>query len=189
LTESAVGLVPGWGGCKELVRRNLAREFMDRGGDAHQVLKNLHAQVAMAKVSNNARDAQAMGYLPQQASLVTRRSQLLPWAVRELQRSLDLGYAPPVVHQNTHAAGRDGLANLEMEVFMYREAGYISEHDALIATKLANVLCGGRLASPAWMDEQWFLDLEREANLSLAGETLSRDRIVHMLTQKKPLRN
>ncbi len=189
LTESAVGLVPGWGGCKELVRRSLTREFLDRGGDAHQVLKNLHAQVAMAKVSDNARDAQAMGYLPQQASLVTRRSQLLPWAVRELQRSLDLGYMPPAVLQNTYAAGRDGLANLEMEVFMYREAGYISEHDALIATKLANVLCGGRLASPAWMDEQWFLDLEREANLSLAGEPLSRDRIVHMLTQKKPLRN
>ena len=189
LTESAVGLVPGWGGCKELVRRSLGREFLDRGGDAHPVLKNLHAQVAMAKVSDNARDAQAMGYLPQQASFVTRRSQLLPWAVRELQRSLDLGYAPPAVHQNTYAAGRDGLANLEMEVFMYREAGYISEHDALIATKLAHVLCGGRLASPAWMDEQWFLDLEREANLSLAGEPLSRDRIVHMLTQKKPLRN
>lgn len=189
LTESAVGLVPGWGGCKELVRRSLAREFLDRGGDVHQVLKNLHAQVAMAKVSDNARDAQAMGYLPQQASLVTRRSQLLPWAVRELQRSLDLGYMPPAVHQNTYAAGRDGLANLEMEVFMYREAGYISEHDSLIATKLANVLCGGRLASPAWMDEQWFLDLEREANLSLAGEPLSRDRIVHMLTRKKPLRN
>ena len=189
LTESAVGLVPGWGGCKELVRRSLAREFLDRGGDAHQVLKDRHAQVAMAKISDNAQDAQAMGYLPQQASLVTRRSQLLPWAVRELQRSLDLGYVPPAVHQNTYAAGRDGLANLEMEVFMYREAGYISEHDALIATKLAHVLCGGRLASPAWMDEQWFLDLEREANLSLAGEILSRDRIVHMLTQKKPLRN
>ena len=189
LTESAVGLVPGWGGCKELVRRGLGREFLDRGGDAHRVLKNLHAQVAMAKVSDNAREARAMGYLPQQATLVARRSQLLPWAVRELQRSLDLGYAPPAVHENTFAAGRDGLANLEMEVFMYREAGYISEHDALIAAKLAHVLCGGRLASPAWMDEQWFLDLEREANLSLAGEQLSRDRIVHMLTQKKPLRN
>ena len=189
LTESAVGLVPGWGGCKELVRRSLGREFLDRSGDAHLVLKNLHAQVAMAKVSDNARDAQAMGYLPKQTPLVTRRSQLLPWAVRELQRSLDLGYAPPAVGPNTYAAGRDGLANLEMEVFMYREAGYISEHDALIATKLAHVLCGGRLASPAWMDEQWFLDLEREANLSLAGEPLSRDRIVHMLTQKKPLRN
>lgn len=189
LTESAVGLVPGWGGCKELVRRSLGREFLDRGGDAHRVLKNLHAQVAMAKVSDNAREARAMGYLPQQATLVARRSQLLPWAVRELQRSLDLGYAPPAVHENTFAAGRDGLANLEMEVFMYREAGYISEHDALIATKLAHVLCGGRLASSAWMDEQWFLDLEREANLSLAGEQLSRDRIVHMLTQKKPLRN
>lgn len=189
LTESAVGLVPGWGGCKELVRRGLKREFLDRGGDAHQVLQSLHAQVAMAKVSDSARDAQTMGYLPQQVPLVTRRSQLLPWAVRELQRSLDLGYVPPAVRQNTYAAGRDGLANLEMEVFMYREAGYISEHDSLIATKLANVLCGGRLASPAWMDEQWFLDLEREANLSLAGEPLSRDRIVHMLTQKKPLRN
>ena len=189
LTEPAVGLVPGWGGCKELVRRSLGREFLDRGGDAHRVLKNLHAQVAMAKISDNAREARAMGYLPQQATPVTRRSQLLPWAVRELQRSLDLGYVPPAVRQNTYAAGRDGLANLEMEVFMYREAGYISEHDALIATKLANVLCGGRLASPAWMDEQWFLDLEREANLSLVGEPLSRDRIVHMLTQKKPLRN
>ena len=189
LTESAVGLIPGWGGCKELVRRNLKREFLDRGGDVHRALKDLHAQVTMAKVSDNARDAQAMGYLPQQASLVIRRSQLLPWAVRELQRSLDLGYVPPAVHQNTHAAGRDGLANLEMEVFMYRQAGYISEHDALIATKLAHVLCGGRLASSAWMDEQWFLDLEREANLSLAGERLSRDRIEHMLTQKQPLRN
>ena len=189
LPEAAVGLIPGWGGCKELVRRGLDGEFITRGGDPFRFLQQVHTQVAMAKVSDNARDAKTMGYLPANTITVGRKSRLLPWAVQEVRRSLELGYVPPATRQNTYAVGRDGLANLKTSVYMMRQGGYISEHDALIASKLAYVLSGGSISSPTWMDEQWFLDLELETNLSLAGESKTRDRIAYMLTHKKPLRN
>ena len=99
------------------------------------------------------------------------------------------GYTPPTVKGNVYAAGRDVLASTRIEVYSMRAGGFISEHDAKIANKLAYVLCGGDLSSPTWMDEQYFLDLEREALVSLAGEAKTQERIWHMLQNGKPLRN
>ena len=81
------------------------------------------------------------------------------------------------------------LASTKIEVYSLQQAGYISEHDAKIANKLAYVLCGGDLSAPAWMDEQYFLDLEREALVSLAGEAKTQERVWYMLQNGKPLRN
>jgi 3-hydroxyacyl-CoA dehydrogenase len=99
------------------------------------------------------------------------------------------GYHPPVRGKNCYAAGRDGLAALRLAVYQMREGDYASEHDAKIANKLAYVLCGGELSSPQWVDEQYILDLEREAFLSLCGEPKTLERIWHMLQTGKPLRN
>ena len=78
---------------------------------------------------------------------------------------------------------------MQVGVFMFKESGFISEHDALIGNHLANILCGGPLSQPAWVDEQYFLDLECEAFLSLCGEAKTQERIWHMLKTGKPLRN
>ena len=114
---------------------------------------------------------------------------LLAEARAEVLRMADAGYRPPPVTGNIYAGGRDQLANLRIGVYMLRGAGRISAHDAVIADHLAYVLCGGELSQPAWMDEQYFLDLEREAFLTLAGCAKSQERIWHMLQNGKPLRN
>ena len=98
------------------------------------------------------------------------------------------GYRPPTPLK-LYAAGRDSLSGMQVGVFMFKESGFISEHDALIGNHLANILCGGPLSQPAWVDEQYFLDLECEAFLSLCGEAKTQERIWHMLKTGKPLRN
>jgi 3-hydroxyacyl-CoA dehydrogenase len=98
-------------------------------------------------------------------------------------------YRPPVRGKEIWAMGANGLAALEVMVWGAKEAGYASEHDALVAKKTAYVLCGGKLARPQWVDPQYILDLEREAFLSLLGEQKTMDRIWHMLNTGKPLRN
>jgi len=98
-------------------------------------------------------------------------------------------YRAPVTTGNVYAAGRDVLASVLIEIYSLQQGGYISKHDAAIAKKLGHILCGGDLSAPAWMDEQYFLDLEREAFLSLVGESKTQDRIWYMLQNGKPLRN
>ena len=115
------------------------------------------------------------------------RARLLGEA-KSLALALSETYAPgkpaPV-----YAAGRDAYAALLLGVAGYLEAGYASEHDALIARKLAYILTGGALAAPQWVDQQYLLNLEREAFLSLIMETKTQERIMHMLRTNKPLRN
>jgi 3-hydroxyacyl-CoA dehydrogenase len=99
------------------------------------------------------------------------------------------GHTPPVTTGNVYAAGRDLLSSMKIEIYSLKTGGFISEHDAKIANRLAYVLCGGDLSAPAWMDEQYFLDLEREALLQLASEKKTQERVWHMLQTGKPLRN
>ena len=99
------------------------------------------------------------------------------------------GYLPPVTTGNVYAAGRDVNASVRIETYSMVQGGFISEYDALIANKLGYILAGGDLSEGAWMDEQYFLDLEREAILSLLGEPKTQERIWHMLQNGKPLRN
>ncbi len=189
LVETAVGIIPGWGGCKEMVRRMLTPQFIQFQGDPIPVLNHLLQQIGLAKVSQHAAEARDFGYLAEDTSIVGRPSQMLYWAGQEICRLQELGYCAPSAAGTVFAAGTDGKADLAMANYMWRESGYMSEHDLLVASKLTHVLCGGDLDRATWMDEQYFLELEREAVLSLLGEPKTRARIEHMLKTGKPLRN
>jgi 3-hydroxyacyl-CoA dehydrogenase len=98
------------------------------------------------------------------------------------------GYHPPIP-EKIYAAGRDALGALRVAIHMMKEGKYITEYEAHMANKLANVMTGGELSHPTWVDEQYILDLEREAFMSLCGEEKTRQRMINMLQTGKPLRN
>lgn len=189
LVETGVGLIPGWGGCKEMVRRSVTAHPQGPPPNPLLALTALMKQIGRAQVSRHAAEARAMGYLHVDTPILARASQLLPWAEQEIHRLHDLGYCPPRATANVYAAGKDCKADLEMGNYLMQEGAYLSAHDRLLASTLTHVLCGGDLDMPAWMDEQYFLDLEREAVLGLLGEPKTRERIQHMLAEGKPLRN
>jgi 3-hydroxyacyl-CoA dehydrogenase len=99
-----------------------------------------------------------------------------------------MGYIPPVPGK-IYAVGNKGIAAVQMLLQGMRKAGYITDHDVTVAGHLGHVICGGALQTPGWVDEQYILDLEREAFVSLCGEPKTQDRIEHMLKTNKPLRN
>ena len=187
--EVGVGLIPAAGGCKELVRRLVNPHMQGQNANPATHLQQVFELIGLAKVSTSAEEARQMGFLGAHDRVVMNDDHLLAEAKDEVLRMADAGYRPPAVTGNIYAAGRDHLANLRIGVYMLREAGHISAHDAVIADHLAYVLCGGELSQPAWMDEQYFLDLEREAFRTLTGYSKSQERIWHMLKSGKPLRN
>ena len=187
--ETGVGLIPAAGGCKELVRRLVNPHMQGQNANPAPYLQEVFELIGFAKVSTSAEEARRMGFLGPRDRVVMNSDHLLAAAKGEVLRMADEGYSPPDVTGNVYAAGRDQLANLRVGVYMLRAAGRISAHDALIADHLAYVLCGGDLSQPAWMDEQYFLDLEREAFGALAGYAKTQARIRHMLKSGKPLRN
>ena len=187
--EVGVGLIPAAGGCKELVRRQVNPHMQAQNADPGPYLQQIFELIGFGKVSTSAEEARQMGFLGPLDRIVMNYDHLLAEARAEVLRMADAGYRPPPVTGNIYAGGRDQLANLRIGVYMLRGAGRISAHDAVIADHLAYVLCGGELSQPAWMDEQYFLDLEREAFLTLAGCVKSQERIWHMLQNGKPLRN
>ena len=187
--EVGVGLIPAAGGCKELVRRLVNPHMQGQNANPASHLQQVLELIGWAKVSTSAEEARQMGFLGPLDRVVMNDDHLLAEAKAEVLRMADAGYRPPAVTGNVYAAGRDHLANLRVGIHLMREAGYISAHDAVIADHLAYVLCGGELSQPAWMDEQYFLDLERGAFLTLAGYAKTHERIWHMLKNRKPLRN
>lgn len=189
LVEVGVGIIPGWGGTKEMVRRNVSPHMHATNVIPTPYLRQIFETLGFAKVSLSAVEARTMGFLGKHDHIVLNKEHLLAAAREEVQYLAETGYTPPVVKGNVYAAGRDVLASTKIEVYSLQQAGFISEYDATIANKLAYVLTGGDLSAPTWMDEQYFLDLEREAVLSLAGEEKTQARVWHMLQNGKPLRN
>jgi 3-hydroxyacyl-CoA dehydrogenase len=175
LVEVGVGLIPGAGGCKELVAR-----LKDP--------RKAFELIGYAKVSASAEDAKGLGLLDKAAAVSMNQDRLIADA-KGLALSLVRGYAPGAPRQDIQVAGDAGMALLKMGAWMARQGNYISDHDVLIADKLANVLCGGRLTGQQQVSEQYLLDLEREAFLSLCGHPKTQERIAHMLKTGKPLRN
>jgi 3-hydroxyacyl-CoA dehydrogenase len=129
-----------------------------------------------------------MGILSPNDRVVMNRDHLLAEARREVLHMAETGYQPPLPEQ-IYAAGRDALAAIRVGVFMMKEGGYITEYESYIAGKLASVMTGGELSQPTWVDEQYILDLEREAFLSLCGEEKTQQRMWNILQTGKPLRN
>ncbi len=188
LVEVGVGLIPAGGGCKELLRR-IVNPVMESSanGDALPHLQKVFEQIATAKVSTSAKEARDMGFLSADDKIVFNRSHLL-YEAKKTALELADGFVPRQPGK-IWASGRDAYAAMLLGIEGFRLSGYATDYDAFISKKLAYVLSGGALSEPQWVSEQFILDLEREAFLSLVAEQKTMDRISHMLQTNKPLRN
>ncbi len=189
LVEVGVGIIPSWGGCKEMVRRHVSPHMHATNVNPMPYLRRVFETIGFAKVSTSAEEARQLGFLADDDRIIMNREHQLAEAKREVLEMVEAGYRPPVTTGNVYAAGRDHYASVKIETYSMVQAGFISEHDAVIANQLGYVLAGGDLSEPAWMDEQYFLDLEMEAVLTLASTPKTQERVMHMLQSGKPLRN
>jgi 3-hydroxyacyl-CoA dehydrogenase len=188
LVEVGVGLIPAGGGSKEMVRRLVSPAMQNRGADPLPALQRIFETVGQARVSTSAEEGRKLGFLSPENRLVMNRAHLLAEAKEEALHLAQAGYRAPIPFK-VYAAGRDALSAMRVGLYMYRESAAVTEYDVVVGTHLARVLCGGDLTAPDWVDEQYFLDLECEAFLSLCGESRTQERIWHMLQTGKPLRN
>jgi 3-hydroxyacyl-CoA dehydrogenase len=190
LVEAGLGLVPGAGGCKELVRR-IVSPAMKRtpNADALLLVQNVLQTIGGAKVSTSAEEARTLGFLTEADRVVLNRDHLIAASKEEVLELAAHGYAPPSREKSCYAAGRDVRAGLRAGIYVIQQGGYISDYDAVISSRLASILCGGDLSSGQWVDEQYLLDCEREAFVALCREPKTIERIQHMLSTGKPLRN
>ncbi len=190
LPEVGVGLIPAAGGTKEMLIR--CTEHLPRTTDTDYFPGLQHAweTIGMAKVSTSAHEAAKLKYLRMcDATVVLNRDWLIGEAKAKVLQMTEQGYKPKPQRDDIPAVGESGLATFKMILYQMRTAGQISEHDHRIGSKLAFVLCGGDLTSLHFVSEQYILDLEREAFLSLCGEAKTMERIKHTLKTGKPLRN
>jgi 3-hydroxyacyl-CoA dehydrogenase len=188
LVEVGAGVIPAWGGTKEMLRRILNPAMLTKNAEALPFLQRIFEQVGLAKVATSAEEARQMGFLGPADRVVMHRDHLLAEAKREVLHLVETSYHPPAP-EKIYAAGRDALAAMRVGIYMMKEGGYITEYESHIANKLAYVMTGGELSSPAWVPEQYILDLEREAFLSLAGEAKSQERMWSILQTGKTVRN
>jgi 3-hydroxyacyl-CoA dehydrogenase len=188
LVETGVGIIPAGGGTKEMLRRVVSPPMRTQNADALPFLQRVLEQVGQAKVATSAAEARQFGFLGPADRVVMNRDHLLAEAKREVLHMAAGGYTPPAP-ESVYAAGRDALAAIRVAVHMFKLAGQISEFDEVVANKFGHVLTGGELSRPAWVSEQYILDLEREAFLSLCGEEKTQARMWSILQTGKPLRN
>ncbi|HEX6988715.1 MAG TPA: 3-hydroxyacyl-CoA dehydrogenase NAD-binding domain-containing protein [Bacillota bacterium] len=203
LVEVGAGLIPAGGGCKEMVLRAVQAvpgPAASGGGggdpgaltggrvDLQPLINRIFETIGLAKVAGSALEARDLGYLRPDDPVVPNLDHLLFRARQEVLALDAAGYRPPEPAR-IPVVGRDGRAVLETGAYQLHWAGYASEYDLHIARKLAHVLTGGEVDSGTLVSEQYLLDLEREAFLSLAGEPRTQARMRHILTTGKPLRN
>jgi len=188
LVEFGVGLIPGGGGTKEMAVR-ISDSFIE--GDIEiPALREKFLTIGQAKVSTSAYEAFDLGYLRKGHDEVTlNRSRLLTDAKASAIRMAEEGYTQPVLRNDIKVLGKQGLGLIYVGADTMYSGNYMSEHDKKISLKLGNVICGGDLSAPALVTEQYLLDLEREAFLSLCGEKKTIERMQSILTGGKILRN
>lgn len=188
LVEFGVGVIPGGGGTKELTLRAADRYMKD---DVElNALREYYLTIGMAKVATSAHEAFDLGLLRKgNDEVVLNKDRQIPAAKRTAIELADEGYTKPVQRKDVKVLGRQALGMFEIGAHSMVSAKFISEHDRLISRKLAYVMSGGDLSEPTLVSEQYLLDLEREAFLSLCGERKTLERIQHMLKTGKPLRN
>ncbi|GAB4047555.1 3-hydroxyacyl-CoA dehydrogenase/enoyl-CoA hydratase family protein [Spirosoma litoris] len=187
LVEVGVGLIPAGGGTKEMAAR--ASDLYQTGDPELNILQNVFMNIATAKVSTSAQEAREMNYLRSTDQIVLNRSRLLAEAKQAAIELADNGYTQPKPRTDIKVQGKTGIALFKAGITAMHMGRYISDHDRKIADKLAYVICGGDLSSPQNVSEQYLLDLEREAFLSLTGEKKTLERIQSLLTGGKALRN
>src|SRR2546421_85156 len=190
LVEAGVGIIPAGCGTKEMLVRAMDSIPGDiKDADPFPFVKRAFETIALAKVATSAEEARSFGFLREEDSFSMNRDRLIADAKNEVLALAATGYVQPQQRTDILALGNPALATLKLGVHLMKRAGYISEHDALIGEKLARILTGGDLNHATKVSEQYLLDLEREAFLSLIGTRKTQDRIAHMLKTGKPLRN
>jgi 3-hydroxyacyl-CoA dehydrogenase len=190
LVEVGVGIIPAGGGTKEMLLRAL--DSIPAGmddADPFPFVKRAFETIALAKVSTSAQEAKGHGYLRDEDTISMNADRLIAEAKQEVLALAQVGYRQPTQRTDILAMGLSALATLKLGVHQMLRGGFISEHDALIGEKLARILTGGDLNHPTRVSEQYLLDLEREAFLSLLGQRKTQERMAHTLKTGKPLRN
>ena len=188
LVELGVGVIPGGGGTKEFVLR--ASDEMHPDEPETITLKNRFLSIATAKVATSALEGFNLGVFRKgQDRIVMNQNRRVSEAKSLARHFLSQGYVSPTPRKDIKVLGRSGLGALYAGIHGMRTAGYATEHDAVVAKKLAYVMCGGDLSEPSLVTEQYLLDLEREAFLSLCGERKTLERIQSVLKGGKPVRN
>ncbi|MBB6612940.1 enoyl-CoA hydratase/isomerase family protein [Pontibacter sp. Tf4] len=187
LVEFGVGLIPGGGGTKEMTLR--AADMYADGDIEYNDLKNVFLNIGMAKVSTSAKEAVDLGFMRKSDGITINSNRLIADAKAQAILMADAGYTKPVQRTNIKVQGKGALGMFLTGANAMFTGRYMSEHDLKISQKLAYVMCGGDLSAPTEVSEQYLLDLEREAFLSLTGERKTLERIQSILTTGKPLRN
>ncbi len=188
LVEVGVGLIPGGGGNIEMLARSLEGAVDEPTYPTEQLIRRALETVAMAKVATSAEEAKELMYLGPADGVTLNRRHLLAAAKAEASGMARAGFTPPR-RRTFRLPGRSAYATFEMALGSMRDGHFVSDHDLKIALKVAHVMTGGDCSPRQKVTEQYLLDLEREAFLSLCGEEKSQARIAHMLETNKPLRN
>ena len=196
VVEVGVGLIPAGGGTKELLLRNTEHLFeVQKGGlypkqiELMPFVARAFETIAMAKVATSGPEAVKLGYLRPTDKMTVNRDYLLEDAKKTILAMNMEGYQPPRPREDIRVAGENTFAMIKLGLWSMHESGYITEHDVTVSTKVGYVLCGGNVLADTTVSEQYLLDLEREAFVSLCGEPKTQARIQHTLNTGKPLRN
>ena len=188
LVETGVGLIPGGGGTKEMLIRANEHSAGGEDLDLFHALKPVFENIAMAKVSASGEEARSLGYLRPSDLIALNRDRQIADAKETALAMVRAGYHPPAPTE-IRVLGEEFLAGAKLAIHMLVRGEFATEHDAVVARKLAYVLAGGSITAPQTVSEQYILDLEREAFVSLCGERKTQERIAHTLKTGKPLRN
>jgi 3-hydroxyacyl-CoA dehydrogenase len=195
LVEVGVGLLPGAGGCKEMLLRAVDSAASIRPGgrgesvELMEAMKKIFETIGTAKVATSAHEARGLGFLRDSDSITMNRERVLSDAKARALEMVRAGYEPPQPRTDIPAPGENILAALKMGVHLMRQGDYITEYEVKLATKIAEVLCGGTVTPGTPVSEQYILDLEREGFKSLCGEKKTQERIQYTLKTGKTLRN
>ncbi len=205
LVEIGVGLLPGGGGCKEMLLRAVDSAAASRGGTAAlsgsqkdalagsvemlEAMKKAFETIATAKVATSAHEARGLGFLADSDRITMNRERVLSDAKARALELVRAGYEPPVPRTDIPAPGESLLAALKMGVYLMRQGDYITDYEVKLGGKIAEVLCGGHVTPGTAVSEQYILDLEREGFKSLCGEKKTQERIQYTLKTGKTLRN
>ncbi len=188
LVETGVGLVPGGGGTKEMLIRANEHSAGGENLDLFHALKPIFETIAMAKVSTSGEEARSLGFLRPSDLISMNRDRQVADAKRTALAMVRAGYHPPAPAE-IRVLGDEFLAAAKLAIHMLVRGEFATEYDGVVGRKLANILAGGALSAPQMVSEQYILDLEREAFVSLCGERKTQERVAHTLKTGKPLRN
>ncbi len=189
LVEVGIGVIPAGGGTKEMTMRSMDASRKAPDADPLAFLKKTFEMIGTGKVAASAQEAKAWGILRDCDSISMNGDRLIADAKQQVLNLAASGYVRPIEREDIYVLGEAGQSAMKLALHMMKQGGFISEHDHLIGTKLANVMSGGNMNHAAYVSEQYLLDLEREAFVSLCGTRKTQERIAAMLKTGKPLRN